>query len=205
VVNDSGVYLPVRFPETNTTMHDKRVAWLTATHEQPSPTEEKGQWPRRYLSRNSTDTRSSFGDIEHFSISRESFDSYRRSFDVSARSPVINADGPGRGSLDSARFPRLPKSAMEIKERQLPTAEEAFEDVGLDDHNKQLPALPQQQRKRGFFAKFSDSQEKDTLGQQSVSRFLIPSRKRGQSGQGAELGQMDQPKVMVTADGQDGH
>jgi hypothetical protein len=57
VVNDSGVYLP------------------------PSPTEEKGQWPRKYLStRNSTDTRSSLGDIEHFSISRESFDSYRRSF-----------------------------------------------------------------------------------------------------------------------------
>jgi hypothetical protein len=57
VVNDSGVYLP------------------------PSPTEEKGVWPRKYLtSRTSTDTRSSMGDIEPFSISRESFDSYRRSF-----------------------------------------------------------------------------------------------------------------------------
>lgn len=48
---------------------------------QPSPTEEKGQWPRKYLtSRTSSDTRSSVGDIEPFSISRESFDSYRRSF-----------------------------------------------------------------------------------------------------------------------------
>lgn len=57
VVNDSGVYLP------------------------PSPTVEKEQsWPRRYLSRTSTDTRSDLGEIEHFGISRESFDSYRRSF-----------------------------------------------------------------------------------------------------------------------------
>lgn len=56
VVNDSGVYLP------------------------PSPTEDKPSWPRRYLSRNSTDTRSDVGEIEPFGISRESFDSYRRSF-----------------------------------------------------------------------------------------------------------------------------
>ncbi|PSR75533.1 Cys/Met metabolism PLP-dependent enzyme-domain-containing protein [Coniella lustricola] len=46
----------------------------------PSPTEDKASWPRRYLSRNSTDTRSEVGDIEPFGISRESFDSYRRSF-----------------------------------------------------------------------------------------------------------------------------
>ena len=57
MVNDSGVYLP------------------------PSPVEKEPTWPRRYLSRNSTDTKSSVGgEIEHFSISRESFDSYRRSF-----------------------------------------------------------------------------------------------------------------------------
>lgn len=56
VVNDSGVYLP------------------------PSPTDDKPSWPRRYLSRNSTDTRSDVGEIEPFGISRESFDSYRRSF-----------------------------------------------------------------------------------------------------------------------------
>lgn len=57
VVNDSGVYLP------------------------PSPTVEKEpSWPRRYMARTSTDTRSDLGEIEHFGISRESFDSYRRSF-----------------------------------------------------------------------------------------------------------------------------
>ncbi|KAK2589967.1 hypothetical protein QQS21_012358 [Conoideocrella luteorostrata] len=163
VVNDSGVYLP------------------------PSPSEEKGQWPRKYLSsRESTETGSSMGDIEHFSISRESFDSYRRSFDITARSPIISHDSFGRQSLDSARFPRLPRSAIDRKfERQPPTAEEGFEDVGLDDQK-------QQPRKRGFFSKLTESQ--DSPGQPTVSRFLMPGRKRGHSGQGAELNPMSQPR-----------
>jgi hypothetical protein len=84
VVNDSGVYLP------------------------PSPTEEKGQWPRKYLgSRTSTDTRSSIGDIEPFSISRESFDSYRRSF---VRSSLFQSQPipfwRRWGRLADASFPR---------------------------------------------------------------------------------------------------
>jgi hypothetical protein len=79
-------------------------------------------------------------------------------------------------------------------ERQPPTAEENFEDVGLDDkhHHAQLP------RRRGFFSKFSEGQEKDPAAQPAVSRFL--GRKRGQSGQGSELGSIDQPKVMVSSD-----
>ncbi|VUC33099.1 unnamed protein product [Clonostachys rosea] len=176
VVNDSGVYLP------------------------PSPTEEQGQWPRKFLSRNSTDTRSSFGDIEHFSISRESFDSYRRSFDISARSPINPNEAPSRGnSLDSTRYPRLPRSLADCKmDRPLPTAEEAFEDVGLDDQKfHQQQQHSQQPRKRGFFSKFSEGQDKDLTSQNSMSRFL-PSRKRAQSGQGAELGSIDQAKPMVT-------
>ncbi|KAJ4271815.1 hypothetical protein NW762_000521 [Fusarium torreyae] len=186
VVNDSGVYLP------------------------PSPTEEKGQWPRKYLTtRNSTDTRSSFGDIEHFSISRESFDSYRRSFDISARSPMPNSDFPARQSLDSARLPRLPRSAVERSFEQPPTAEERFEDVGLDDHKQQQqqqPPPPQAQpQKRGFFSKFSDSRDKDTSSNPSVSRFLMHGRKRAQSGQGSELTPMDNtpPKVTVSPEGQE--
>ncbi|PCD45710.1 hypothetical protein AU210_001142 [Fusarium oxysporum f. sp. radicis-cucumerinum] len=177
VVNDSGVYLP------------------------PSPTEEKGQWPRKYLStRNSTDTRSSSGDIEHFSISRESFDSYRRSFDISARSPMPNSDFPTRQSLDSARLPRLPRSAVERSFEQPPTAEERFEDVGLDDHKQQQQQLaPQAQpQKRGFFSKFSD---KDSSSNPTVSRFLMHGRKRAQSGQGSELTPMDNasPKTEIMA------
>ncbi|KAJ4137726.1 hypothetical protein NW768_003316 [Fusarium equiseti] len=187
VVNDSGVYLP------------------------PSPTEEKGQWPRKYLStRNSTDTRSSFGDIEHFSISRESFDSYRRSFDISARSPMPNNDFPARQSLDSARLPRLPRSAVERSFEQPPTAEEGFEDVGLDDHKyhqQQQPAPQAPPQKRGFFSKFSDSRDKDASSNPSVSRFLMHGRKRAQSGQGSELTPMDNgpPKVTVSSEGQEMH
>ncbi|PHH84897.1 hypothetical protein CDD83_1212 [Cordyceps sp. RAO-2017] len=164
VVNDSGVYLP------------------------PSPTEEKAQWPRRYLpSRTSSDTRSSFGDIEHFSISRESFDSYRRSFDISARSPVTSYDFPTRQSLDSGRPHRVPRSAMDRgHDRPLSTAEECFEDIGLDDHKQ-----PPSSRKRGFFSKFGDAPDRD---QPAVARFLMPGRKRGHSAQGSELGSMERPK-----------
>ncbi|KAG8674507.1 hypothetical protein FPOAC2_00533 [Fusarium poae] len=187
VVNDSGVYLP------------------------PSPTEEKGQWPRKYLStRNSTDTRSSIGDIEPFSISRESFDSYRRSFDITARSPIANNnDFPTRQSLDSARLPRMPRSAIERSFEQPPTAEERFEDVGLDDHKyqQQQTAQQAQPQKRGFFSKFSDSRDKDPSSNPSVSRFLMHGRKRAQSGQGSELTPMDNvpPKVTVSSEGQEMH
>ena len=69
---------------------------MLISNQQPSPTEEKGVWPRKYLSsRTSTDTRSSVGDIEPFSISRESFDSYRRSFvrtAISAGSDIFEDD-----------------------------------------------------------------------------------------------------------------
>ncbi|KAI4596229.1 hypothetical protein KJ359_005736 [Pestalotiopsis sp. 9143b] len=178
VVNDSGVYLP------------------------PSPVEEKGLWPRRpgVPSRTSMDTRSDLGEIEHFSISRESFDSYRRSFDVSARAPVSH-DIPTRASLDSARFPRMPRTSIRDRafDREPPTAEEGFEDVGLNDDTK-----PQQQapKKRGLFARFGDSQE-PSAHSQGMSRF-IPGRKRAQSGgQGAELGSISRPSSSQSMEGQE--
>lgn len=183
VVNDSGVYLP------------------------PSPSEEKSLWPRRPAaapSRTSMDTRSSIGDIEPFSISRESFDSYRRSFDISARSPVTVHDPP-RQSLDSARFPRMPRSSIRDWpfDRQPPTAEEGFEDVGLNDEQKQQSHQSQQPKKRGFFSKFSESQEPSSHSHmQSMSRF-IPGRKRAQSGQGAELGNMERPPSSQSNGGQE--
>lgn len=102
-------------------------------------------------------------------------------------------------------------------EREPPTAEsseedESFEDVRLNDDNKQQThQLPPQPRKRGFFAKFSDHNQ-ETGGvsplaspSPTASRFsILPSRKRAQSGQGAELGSvepktsgMDGPREMV--------
>ncbi|KAH8166963.1 hypothetical protein CIB48_g1266 [Xylaria polymorpha] len=150
-------------------------ALMPGNEPRPSPTDEKGLWPRRLAnSRTSMDTRSSIGDIEHFSISRESFDSYRRSF-----------------SLDSAGM-RNPRSSVRHRsfERELPTAEESFEDVGLNDDQKQ--GQQQHPKKKSFFSKFSEPQESSTHGE-GLARF-IPGRKRAQSGQGAELGPVERPK-----------
>ncbi|KAK3337080.1 hypothetical protein B0T19DRAFT_59863 [Cercophora scortea] len=181
VVNDSGVYLP------------------------PSPVEREPAWPKRYLSRTSSDTNRSAagsGEIEHFSISRESFDSYRRSFDICARSPIVATSDPARQSLDSARYSRIPRSSMHERrfEREPPTPEEGFEDVGLNDDNNNN-AKNQPPKKRSFFSKFgSEAAAPDhpaattatanSSSSQTMSRFLIPGRKRGISGQGAELGAM---------------
>ncbi|KAG4437395.1 hypothetical protein IFR05_007120 [Cadophora sp. M221] len=164
VVNDSGVYLP------------------------PSPPEKKGFWPKRsHPSGTSASTRNS-EDLEPFSISRESFDSYRRSFDISARSPVVGHE-IGRQSLDSARLPRLPRSAMNERrfERQPPTAEEGFEDVGLNDEQAKHT------KKKGFFSKFGDNNAEPTTQSPTTSRFHIGGRKRGQSGVGEELGNIQRP------------
>ena len=143
---------------------------------------------------------------EPFSISRESFDSYRRSFvgdiesnhlsyaymlqDISARSPVLHQDNVlGRTSLDS-RSPRTPRSTLAGKFDK-PQAdvvdEEIFEDVGLNDEVKP--------KKRSLFARFAgdnnnDSNTSEERPNSSHGRFHLPGRKRGQSGQGAELGNM---------------
>jgi len=162
VVNDSGVYLP------------------------PSPPEKKSFWPRRSNPSNApTNTTGSLGEIEPFSISRESFDSYRRSFDISARSPII-ASETTRQSLDSARVQRLPRSAVGERrfEREPPTPEEGFEDVGLNDEQSKP-------KRKGFFSKFGDGETGNTSP--TASRFHITGRKRGQSGQGAELGSIERP------------
>ena len=125
--------------------------------------------------------------------------------DISARSPISRSSHeiPSRASLDSARFPRLPRSAIDRNKSDRPTStvEEAFEDVGLDDQKQQQSSV--HTRKRGFFSKFSDEKDKDAATQGPVSRFLNTGRKRGQSGQGAELGNMEQPKAVVTSEGQD--
>lgn len=107
--------------------------------------------------------------------------------DICARSPIIVQDLP-RQSLDSAALSRNPRSSVRHYsfERELPTAEEGFEDVGLNDDQKQ-----QHPKKKSFFAKFSEPQESNTHGE-GLSRF-IPGRKRAQSGQGAELGPVERP------------
>ncbi|KAI4187771.1 MAG: hypothetical protein LQ346_005437 [Caloplaca aetnensis] len=93
----------------------------------------------------------------------------------------------GHDSLD-LRANRPPRSSIKDLERPQPTTEEAFEDVGLDDEAKQQPP-----KKRSIFARFGDNS--DTANPSDGPRptsshrgFHLPGRKRGQSGQGAELG-----------------
>jgi len=72
--------------------------------------------------------------------------------------------------------------------------EDAFEDVGLNDDTKP--------KKKGFLGRLADSAGNSTPsapdGQarpaSSHGRFHLPGRKRGQSGQGAELGDMPDPR-----------
>lgn len=191
VVNDSGVYLP------------------------PSPVEKEAPtWPKRYLSRQSSEVKregtTATGEIEHFSISRESFDSYRRSFDISARSPIPTLDPLPRQSLDSQHTRFYSSSSTTNKSRLRPLAEKkvpedpAFEDVGLNDENRQPTPAPV--KKRGFFSKFgSEEQSSSSPSSQEpphqgiTSRLMGHGRKRGQSltSAGAELAPMPMERAKV--------
>ncbi|EFR00404.1 hypothetical protein MGYG_03408 [Nannizzia gypsea CBS 118893] len=169
VVNDNGVYLP------------------------PSPTEKKSYWQRpssRKASRNLVD------ENEPFSISRESFDSYRRSFDISARSPVSQHSdtAASRTSLDSRLSRTCPRSMPNGNTLELPRdnngsmseVEDPFEDVSLADDSKT--------KKRGLFSRFGDSSAGTQASGKPTSShhsFHFPGRRREQSGQGAELTSMD--------------
>lgn len=189
-INDSGVCLP------------------------PSPGEErKSFWGHTNSSRSTTSSthRSLINENEPFNISRESFDSYRRSFDISGRSPVISGERP-RASLDSRTFQSSPRKSTNLS-RPAPVPipppmkeEEGFEDVGLNDDPKPTAAPP---KKRGFLSRLTDSNNNEqaapgaTSGQDSKWHF--GGRKRGQSGQGAELGSMpdrqDTPKPTAPESG----
>ncbi|KAL9604522.1 MAG: hypothetical protein Q9219_000487 [cf. Caloplaca sp. 3 TL-2023] len=150
----------------------------------------------------SSNHRSLLNENEPFSISRESFESYRRSFDISARSPVPPQSTTPRQSLDS-KMTNPPRSSIRGMERPQPTSEEAFEDVGLEDETKQQPP-----KKRGIFARFGDNTETVIAGDSSRPGsshrgFHLPGRKRGQSGQGAELGNINRapaPAIKEPAD-----
>ncbi|KAF7719395.1 Uncharacterized protein PECH_004890 [Penicillium ucsense] len=169
VVNDSGVYLP------------------------PSPPEKSSFWGRVPGSSRTENHRDLVNENEPFSISRESFDSYRRSFDISARSPVYYADtAPSRTSLDS-RFsrPSMQSGSFERPERM--EEESGFEEVGLQDEPKP--------KKRSLFSRFNDSSndsQPPTPKSSTSFGFHMPGRKRGQSGNAAELGSVKTPTSTVT-------
>lgn len=96
---------------------------------------------------------------------------------------------PTRSAVNSGEF-----------ERPAPTEEETFEDVGLNDEAKLPP------KKKGIFSRFGDNSEPATTGDaprptSSHRGFHLPGRKRGQSGQGAELGNIDRPVIPGSDDG----
>lgn len=99
----------------------------------------------------------------------------------------------GRASLDS-RSPRKSRSTITGKFDQPQTNsldEETFEDVGLNDEVKP--------KKRSLFARFAgdnnESSNQEERPTSSHGRFHLPGRKRGQSGQGAELGSIPNGQI----------
>jgi len=173
-VNDSGEYLP------------------------PSPTERPSFWSTKSPSSSSTHHRLCFNDAEAFTISRESFESYRRSFDVSGRSPILQSDSfNSRSSLDSRPASRFPtRSTLNGSTFEKPTAEEpAFEEVKLnEDSNKQ-----QEHKKKSFLSRFGDSNSETVApvaGKEEGKHHFhfLPGRRRGQSGTGSELGDIPRPQ-----------
>ncbi|KAF2471946.1 uncharacterized protein BDR25DRAFT_302773 [Lindgomyces ingoldianus] len=187
-INDSGVYLP------------------------PSPPLKPGFWhSRSNASTTSSNHRSLLSENEPFSISRESFDSYRRSFDISARSPIPDCldtrprqsldarrSMDARHSLDARRSRAPPRSSFQERRAEKTdevTAEEGFEDVGLNDE-------PKPTKKRGLFARFGDNSNIDVAHEERPSsshhHFGFTGRRRAQSGQGSELKPMVTPAPSKT-------
>jgi len=162
---------------------------------QPSPPERPSFWTTSSSrSTTSSKSRSLFDENEPFNISRESFDSYRRSFDISARSPVILPDQKPRSSLDSRTFLGPPRHSnsfrrpLEVPGTQQEEEPDHLEDVALDDPK------PQAHRKKSMFSRLMDSDSHSerpaSLDSGKTSWHHFGGRKRGQSGQGAELGQI---------------
>ncbi|OWY49075.1 Family 51 glycoside hydrolase [Alternaria alternata] len=182
-INDSGVYLP----------HEKPTFWHSKSN----------------VSTTSSNHRSLLSETEPFSISRESFDSYRRSFDISARSPItdnVHETYPRqsldarrsvdtRRSLDVRRSRATPRSSMQQprhSESHEQVPEEGFEDVGLNDEPKPQP------KKRSIFSRFGDNNhanEKTEERPGSSHHFSLTGRKRAESGAGSELKPMPKPST----------
>ncbi|CAN9146516.1 unnamed protein product [Alternaria alternata] len=197
-INDSGVIPTGKKCQASVTVH-------------PSPQHEKPTFwhSKSNVSTTSSNHRSLLSETEPFSISRESFDSYRRSFDISARSPItdnVHETYPRqsldarrsvdtRRSLDVRRSRATPRSSMQQprhSESHEQVPEEGFEDVGLNDEPKPQP------KKRSIFSRFGDNNhanEKTEERPGSSHHFSLTGRKRAESGAGSELKPMPKPST----------
>lgn len=98
------------------------------------------------------------------------------------------------------RPPRFAVRSSGQSDRPQLTEEDIFEDVGLNDDPKLLP------KKKRIFSRFGDSHEmppstENSRPNSSHRGFHIPGRKRGHSGQGAELGKIDRSSPKLDDDG----
>jgi hypothetical protein len=118
-------------------------------------------------------------------MSRESFDSYRRSFDISARAPIplYDTNSIPRLSFDSPSF-------LSIQERRKADWPEdhacddsaSFEDVTLNEDGQKPTITPA--KRRGLFARFSsdgDDAPKQSQSPGGIGHGFWTSRKRAQS------------------------
>ncbi|KAL9104260.1 MAG: hypothetical protein Q9163_000756 [Psora crenata] len=134
--------------------------------------------------------------------------------DISARSPIRqNSATTPRQSLDSKLIgPSRSSTNSRRVEPPSSTDEEGFEEVGLngglDEHAVEGPhdGIKQPPKKKGIFSRFGDNSESSASGDaprpsSSHRGFHLPGRKRGQSGQGAELGTIEQSATKGEADG----
>jgi hypothetical protein len=91
-------------------------------------------------------------DDEPFNISRESFDSYRRSFDISARCPVPDLDAATTTITAAVAVAASQSSVTD-------TVDDSFEDIQLDDDVADAgfmsDAVLVSPRKRGLFSRFA--------------------------------------------------
>ncbi|KAL4924351.1 uncharacterized protein BDV17DRAFT_274671 [Aspergillus undulatus] len=174
----------------------------------PSPPENESFWRKYPGSRSSSNHRNLVDENEPFPISRESFDSYRRSFDITARSPITYHDTmPSRTSLDS-RFSRLPSTTSTStfghrsfdREPAGTMEEDGFEDVGLNDDDESKP------KKKGIFSRLGDfGSDAPSGGSGSSSKsssylgFYLPGRKKSaQAPPASEMRAMKTPPSAVS-------
>ncbi|KAL6239818.1 hypothetical protein BDW75DRAFT_236078 [Aspergillus navahoensis] len=159
----------------------------------PSPPEKESFWRKYPGKRSSSNHRNLVDENEPFSISRESFDSYRRSFDISARSPIIYPDNmPSRTSLDS-RFSRITSTSGYSGQRPAPTMEEdQFEEVGLNDDDTESKP-----KKKGIFSRFGDLSGDAQAGGSKPSSHLgfhiLGRKKSTQAPPSSEMCAMESP------------
>jgi hypothetical protein len=127
--------------------HQIRSLYVRANMIKPSPPEKKTFWPRRSNpSGTSTSTRNSESEIEPFSISRESFDSYRRSF-VGVSGSALAEELPLTLYRTSQRNrPSFPKNPLDGKAWTPPDYKGSLDQpLGSDDSRDS-----HQQQKKGL-------------------------------------------------------